>query len=72
VLAEPRKLLPAGAAVGGVEERGVLDARVQRVGIAAVRFEMPDARELPGVTVLAAIAPSRPVMIRSATSAQPI
>ena len=44
---EPRQLVPCLAAVGGAEERGVLHSRVDRVGIARRRLEMPDARELP-------------------------
>ena len=37
------------AAVGRAEQRGVLDAGVDRVGIGQRRLQMPDALELPGM-----------------------
>ena len=49
VAAQPRQFLPRLPAVAGAEERGVLDARVDRVGIEQGRLEVPDALELPGM-----------------------
>ena len=49
VTAQPRELVPALAAVGGAEQRRVLDARVHRVWVVERRLEVPDARELPRV-----------------------
>src|SRR5712692_1800190 len=46
---EGRQLAPALATVGRLEKRGVLDARVYRVGVALRRFQVPDALELPGM-----------------------
>src|SRR5256886_6292370 len=48
VLAESGELLPALAAVGGAEERGVFRAGVDRVRIGKGRFEVPDSLELEG------------------------
>ena len=47
VRAQPRQLLPRLAAVLRAEQRGVLDAGVDRVGVGERRLQMPDARELP-------------------------
>src|SRR5262249_50693825 len=47
VIAQARELLPVLAAVSRTEERGVLDAGVDRVGVVKRRLEMPDAGELP-------------------------
>ena len=49
VLAQSGQLLPGLAAVDRAEQGGVLDPGVDRVRIGQRRFEMPDARELPGV-----------------------
>ena len=50
MFAEAGQLVPALAAVGGAEQRGVLDAGVDRVGIRRRGLEMPDAREFPRVS----------------------
>ena len=47
--AQPGQLVPRLAAVGRAEQRRVLDAGVDRVGIGQRRLEMPDALELPRV-----------------------
>ena len=49
VAPQPGELLPGPAAVGRSEQRGVLDAGVDRVGVGQRRLEVPDALELPGV-----------------------
>ena len=49
VAAQARQLGPGLGAVGRVEERGILDAGINRIGIGQRRFEVPDALELPGV-----------------------
>ena len=49
VAAQAGELLPGLPAVGGAEERGVLHAGVDGVGIGERRLEVPDALELPGV-----------------------
>ena len=46
---QPGQLVPALAAVGGAEERRVLDARVHGVGIGGRGLEVPYPRELPGM-----------------------
>src|SRR5207244_367199 len=46
-LAQPLELVPALAAVGGLEHRGIFDAGIHGVGIAQRGLEMPDALELP-------------------------
>src|SRR6185436_2062418 len=47
VLAKTGELGPVLAAVGGLEDRRVLDAGVDRVGVAQRRLEVPHALELP-------------------------
>src|SRR5262249_20638309 len=54
VCAQSRQLLPCLPAVARAEQRGILDAGVDDVGIGERRLEMPDADELPG--------PRRPVV----------
>ena len=49
VAAQARQFVPGLAAVGGAEQRRVLDTRVDRVGIGQRRLEMPDPLELPGM-----------------------
>ena len=49
VAAQARQLLPAPAAVGGAEQRGVLDPGVDGVRVGQRRLEMPDPLELPRV-----------------------
>src|SRR5206468_12417198 len=46
-VAQAGQFLPRLAAVGGFENRGVLGAGVDGVGIVERRFEVPDAFELP-------------------------
>src|SRR5262249_48754482 len=45
--AQPRQLVPRPAAVGGAEQRRVLDSGVDGVRIGRRRLEVPDACELP-------------------------
>src|SRR5579871_1287832 len=45
--AQSRQFFPTLAAVGRAEQRRVFDTGINRVGIAAGRLEVPDARELP-------------------------
>src|SRR6185295_19537012 len=47
VAAQPGNLVAVLPTVGRAEERGVLDAGVNRVGIIERRLEMPHALELP-------------------------
>ncbi len=47
--AQAGELCPVSAAVGGTEERGVLDAGVDVVGIGERGLDVPDALELPRV-----------------------
>src|SRR5690606_2183029 len=47
VAAQPRKLVPRASAVGRAEQRGILDARVDEIGVVRRGLEVPDARELP-------------------------
>ena len=49
VAAQAGEFLPVLAAVGGAEQRRILDARVDGVGIGERRLEVPDALELPGM-----------------------
>jgi hypothetical protein len=49
VRAQPGQLLPGLPAVARFEQRGVLDASVDRVGIDCGRLQMPHASELPRV-----------------------
>src|SRR5690606_12800708 len=49
VRAQAVEFLPGGAAVGAPEERRVLAAGVDRVGIVERGLEVPDPLELPGV-----------------------
>ena len=49
VAAQRRQLGPGGAAVGRLEQRRVLDAGVDRVGVGQRRLEMPDPLEFPRV-----------------------
>src|SRR5581483_149777 len=49
VLTKTGQLVPALAAVGGLENCGVLDAGVDGVGIGQRRLEMPDPLEFPGM-----------------------
>ena len=49
VLAQAGELVPRLPAVGRAEQRGILDAGVDGVGIGQRRLEMPDALELPRV-----------------------
>jgi hypothetical protein len=49
VLAQPGQFVPALAAVGGLEQRGVLDPRIDGVGLGQRRGEVPDPGELPRV-----------------------
>ena len=55
VLAQARELVPGLAGVRGLEERRVLDPRVDGVRVVERRLEVPDARELP--RVLGAVVP---------------
>src|SRR5262249_62123581 len=48
VSTQPRQLLPALAAVGRPEDRGVLSPGVHHVGVVERRLEVPDPLELPG------------------------
>ncbi len=45
--AQARQLVPGLAAIGGLEQRRILDAGETSVGIAQRRLQMPDALELP-------------------------
>ncbi len=47
VLAQPRHLLPGLRAIGGAEQRGILDTGVDHVGVGQRRLEVPHALELP-------------------------
>src|SRR5436309_15732301 len=47
VISKARQLLPRPASVGGAEERRVLDAGVDGVGIGRRRLDVPHAREFP-------------------------
>ena len=47
--AQAGQLVPGLAAVGGAEQRGVLHAGVDGVGVGQRRLQVPDALELPGV-----------------------
>ena len=49
VAAQAGQLGPGLGAVGRVEERRILDAGIDRVGVGQRRFEVPDALELPRV-----------------------
>ena len=49
VTAQAAEFAPGLAAVGGLENGGILDSGVDRVGVGKRRFEMPDALEFPGV-----------------------
>src|SRR6185312_11980862 len=49
VCAQASELRPVVAAVGGLEEGGILCAREDGVGVGERGFEVPDALELPGV-----------------------
>ena len=48
-VAQAGQLVPGLAAVGRAEQRGILDAGVDGVGIGQRRLQMPDALELPGM-----------------------
>src|SRR4051812_315043 len=47
VVAQPWQFLPVLAGVNGAEERGVLHAGIDCIGIAQRRLDVPDALELP-------------------------
>jgi hypothetical protein len=47
--AQAGELGPVLPAVGGAEERGILDASVDLIGIGERGLDVPDALELPGM-----------------------
>src|SRR5690606_15578826 len=64
--AQAGQLLPGPAAVRGAEERSVLDAGVDEIGVRRRGLEVPDARELPRVlrAVVPLVCRERPARFR--------